>query len=68
MKITMEFEYPEDEDAVRHALKGTHAIHGLMAVRMAIRAWEKHDGLNPKDLIYKIQEIVFDALKECQEE
>ena len=67
MKAVIEFNYPEDEDALRHALNGGKAIFALDQIRQSIRSWEKHDGLKADGLVEQIRDIVFDALKDCGE-
>jgi len=68
MKAVLEFNYPDDEDKLRHAIHGTEAIHALDDIRRLIRAWEKHDASNPEELIDQIKEKVYDALRQCGEE
>lgn len=68
MKAILEFNYPEDEDRLRHALYGSRAISGLDEVRRMIRQWEKHDGENPVGLIDLIKDTVAMSLRDCMEE
>lgn len=68
MKAILEFEYPEDEDRLRHALNGSTAIFALDEVRRLIRGWEKHDSETHKEIINVINRTVCDALRECGEE
>lgn len=67
MKAILEFNYPDDEDKLRHALHGGTAIFALEEVRQAIRAWEKHDGKDHSVLIERIKVVVAEALYECGE-
>ncbi len=67
MKAILEFNYPDDEDRLRHALYGGVAIFALEEVRQAIRAWEKHDGKDFSVLIERIKVVVSEALYECGE-
>lgn len=68
MKAILEFNYPEDEDRLRHALYGSRAISSLDEVRRMIRQWEKHDGENPQSLVDVIKDTVALALRDCGEE
>jgi hypothetical protein len=62
MKAVLEFNYPEDEDKLACALHGEKLQHALESIHRTIRAWQKHDGTKPDELIEKIQGIVGDAL------
>lgn len=68
MKAVLEFNYPDDEDRLRWALNGGKAIFGLTDIRSKIRAWEKHDGQAPEELIDHIKMIVNETLTDCGEE
>ena len=68
MKAILEFNYPEDEDRLRHALHGSTAIFALDEVRMLIRSWHKHDEADYEELLDVINKTVCDALRECGEE
>lgn len=68
MKAILEFNYPEDEDRLRHAFYGSRAISCLYEVRRMIRQWEKHDGENPQVLLDLVRDTVLLALKDCGEE
>ncbi len=68
MKAVLEFNYPDDEDRLRWALNGGKAIFGLISVQQVIRAWEKHDGQAPEELIERIKMTVNEALTDCGEE
>ena len=43
MKAVLEFQYPEDEDRLRHALHGSTAIFALDEVRRLIRSWHTRE-------------------------
>lgn len=68
MKAVLEFNYPEDEDRLRHALHGSEAISALDDVRVAIRSWSKHSKAEYQELIDHINQLVCDALRQCGEE
>jgi hypothetical protein len=68
MKAVLEFNYPDDEERLRWALHGGKAIGGLDSIRSTIRAWQKHDGQAPEELIERIKMIVNETLTECGEE
>jgi hypothetical protein len=68
MKAVLEFQYPEDEDRLRHALHGSTAIFALDEVRRLIRSWHKHDAGDYEELLDVINKTVCDALTECGEE
>ncbi len=68
MKAILEFNYPDDEDRLRHALYGSRAISGLDEVRRMIRQWEKHDGENPQGMLDLVRDTVLVALKDCMED
>ena len=62
MKAVLEFNYPEDETRLACALQGENLLVALEDIQRTIRAWRKHDGTKPDELIEKIQGIVGDAL------
>ena len=66
MKATLEFNYPEDEDALRYAVHGEKAIKALWDVKRYIR-----DNFNCEsdamDVIRKVREMTDMALAECGE-
>ena len=68
MKAVLEFNYPDDEDRLRWALNGGKAIGGLNVIKSKIKAWEKHDGQTPDELIDRIKMIVSETLMDCGEE
>jgi len=68
MKAILEFEYPEDEDRLRHALHGQFAISALDDIRRLIKGWEKHNAQTHAEIINVINRTVCDALKDCGED
>lgn len=68
MKAVLEFEYPDDEDRLRHALNGSTAISALDDIRRLIRGWEKHNAQTHVEIINVINRTVCDALTQCGEE
>lgn len=68
MKAVLEFNYPDDEDRLRYALHGAKAVFALIDIQQVIRAWEKHDGQAPDELIDRIKMIVNETLTDCGEE
>lgn len=67
MKATLEFNYPEDEDAMRYAVHGEKAIKALWDVKRYIRDNFKHDS-DAMDVIRKVREMADMALAECGED
>jgi 23S rRNA U2552 (ribose-2'-O)-methylase RlmE/FtsJ len=68
MKAILEFQYPEDEERLRHALHGQFAISVLSDVYRVINDWQKHDHTEPDRLIDTVKEIVGHGLADCGEE
>lgn len=68
MKAILEFNYPEDEERLRHAFYGERAISGLNEIHRMIRNWEKHDGDNPQALVDLIKDAVAVTLRDCGED
>ena len=67
MKATLEFNYPEDEDALRYAVHGEKAIKALWEVKRYIRDNFVYNS-NAIDVLNKVREITDLALAECGEE
>lgn len=67
MKATLEFNYPDDEDALRHAVHGARAIKALWDVKRYIRDNFNHES-DAMDVIRKVREITDMALAECGED
>lgn len=67
VKATLEFNYPEDEDAMRYAVHGEKAIKALWDVKRYIRDNFKHDS-DAMDVIRKVREMADMALAECGED
>lgn len=67
VKATLEFNYPEDEDAMRYAVHGEKAIKALWDVKRYIRDNFNHDS-DAMDVIRKVREITDMALSECGED
>jgi hypothetical protein len=67
MKATLEFNYPEDEDALRYAVHGEKAIKALWDVKRYIRDNFVYNS-NAIDVLNKVREITDLALAECGEE
>ena len=67
VKATLEFNYPEDEDAMRYAVHGERAIKALWDVKRYIRDNFKHDS-DAMDVIRKVREMADIALAECGED
>ncbi len=67
MKATLEFNYPEDEDALRYAVHGEKAIKALWDVKRYIRENFVYNS-NDADVLNKLREITDTALAECGEE
>lgn len=67
MKATLEFEYPEDEDKLRHALHGQDAIFALLDISEQLRLHYKYEA-DGDQILANINELVIDALKLCQEQ
>lgn len=67
VKATLEFNYPEDEDAMRYAVNGERAIKALWDVKRYIRDNFNHDS-DAMDVIRKVREMADLALAECGED
>lgn len=66
MKAILEFTYPEDEDNLRYALHGADAIFALINISEQLRLHFKYDA-DANTILANINELVIDALKQCQE-
>lgn len=66
MKATLEFNYPEDEDALRYAVHGEKAVKALWSVKRYIKD-NFNDESDTMDVIRKVREITDLALAECGE-
>lgn len=66
MKAILEFEYPEDEDKLRHALHGQDAIFALLDISEQLRLHYKYEA-DSNQILANINELVIEALKLCQE-
>ena len=66
MKATLEFNYPEDEAALRYAVHGEKAVKALWDVKRYIRDNFNHES-DAMDVIRKVREITDMALSECGE-
>ena len=67
MKATLEFNYPEDEDALRYAVHGEKAVKALWSVKRYIKD-NFNDESNTMDVIRTVREITDLALAECGED
>ena len=67
MKATLEFNYPEDEDALRYAVHGEKAIKALWDVKRYIRDNFVYNS-NALEVLNKVREMTDMALAECGEE
>ena len=67
VKATLEFNYPEDEDAMRYAVHGERAIKALWDVKRYIRDNFTHES-DAMDVIRKVREMADLALAECGED
>lgn len=67
VKATLEFNYPEDEDAMRYAVHGEKAIKALWDVKRYIRDNFTHES-DAMDVIRKVREMADLALAECGED
>lgn len=67
VKATLEFNYPEDEDAMRYAVHGEKAIKALWDVKRYIRDNFTHES-DAMDVIRKVREMADLVLAECGED
>ena len=67
MKAVLEFNYPEDEDAMRYAVHGEKAIKALWNVKRHIKDNFNHES-DAMDVIRKVREMTDLALAECGED
>lgn len=66
MKATLEFNYPEDEDALRYAVHEEKAVKALWDVKRYIRDNFVYNS-NALDVLNKVREMTDMALAECGE-
>ncbi len=64
MKITLEFQMPDDLAKLQAATNAEKAIAALLSIKNMVRALRAHEAMSPDTFARRINEIATDALEE----